>query len=154
MTPERRQLVINSWKSLAPAYAEAGAAFYRHLFELDPSLRPLFSSAILDGQTMKFMAMMEMLVHWLDAPERLVPVAKELGARHLGYGVHDEHYSRATAALLAMLEERLADRFTVEVRSAWSEAMLLITSLMRRGAARVSGQFPVFNLEPAPKPTV
>lgn len=151
MTPERRQLVIDSWKTLAPQYGEAGACFYRHLFELDPALEGLFSSSIKEGQSRKFVAMVEMLVHWLDSPERLVPVAKELGARHFTYGVQDEHYARATAAMMAMLEERLRDRFTTEVRSAWSEAMLLVTSLMRRGAARVSGQFPVFKVDAAPK---
>lgn len=152
MTPERRQLVIDSWKSLAPGQTEVGAAFLRHLFEMDPRVRELFSSTILDAQARKFAAMMEMLVHWLDQPERLVPVAKELGARHSGYGVQDDHYARAVTAVIAALEERLGDRFTSDVRSAWSEALLLVTSLMRRGAARVSGQFPALTLEQVVKP--
>jgi hemoglobin-like flavoprotein len=50
-------------------------------------------------------------------------------------------------ALIGTLEEALGDQFTPELRSAWTEAYLLISSLMRRGAAKVSGTFPVMTLE-------
>ena len=142
MIPERRQLVIESWKSLAPNSAQVGAIFYRRLFEIDPSLRALFKDAVLDEQIRKLTTMLDLVVHWLDIPERLVPVLKQLGARHHGYGVQDEHYHKVGTALIGTLEEGLGDGFTPEVRSAWTEAYLLISSLMRRGAAKVSGAFP------------
>ena len=142
MTSDRRQLVIDSWKTLAPNRDQVGAIFYRRLFEIDPTLRHLFKDAILDEQIRKLTSMLELIVHWLDAPERLVPVLKQLGARHNTYGVQEEHYGKVGAALIGTLEEGLGDKFTAEVRSAWTEAYLLISSLMRRGAAKVSGQFP------------
>jgi nitric oxide dioxygenase len=142
MTPERRQLVIESWKALAPNGPQVGATFYRRLFEIDPHLRVLFKDAILDEQIRKLTTMLDLIVHWLDLPEKLVPVLKQLGARHQGYGVQEEHYSKVGTALMGTLEEGLGDKFTPDMRSAWSEAFLLISSLMRRGAAKVSGAFP------------
>jgi hemoglobin-like flavoprotein len=147
MTPERRQLVTESWKSLAPNGPQVGAIFYRRLFEIDPSLRPLFKDAILDEQIRKLITMLDLIVHWLDIPERLVPVLKQLGARHHGYGVQDDHYGKVGTALMGTLEEGLGDRFTPDLRSAWTEAYLLISSLMRRGAAKVSGAFPAIPAE-------
>ena len=153
MTSERRQLVAESWKALQPQSTEVGTAFFRRLFELDPTLRSLFSSTILDEQVRKLMSMLDLVVHWLDAPERLVPALKQLGARHATYGVVDEHYAKVGSALMATLEEYLGPRFTPEVRGAWTEAYLLMSSLMRRGAAKVSGTFPAFTLEPSAPPT-
>ena len=102
MTPERRQLVTETWKSLAPNAAEVGAIFYRRLFEIDPSLRPLFKDAILDEQIRKLTTMLDLIVNWLDLPERLVPVLKQLGARHHTYGVHDDHYGKVGTALIVL----------------------------------------------------
>lgn len=147
MTPERRQLVIESWKVLAPNSAQVGAIFYRRLFEIDPNLRPLFKDTILDEQIRKLTTMLDLIVHWLDIPERLVPALKQLGARHHGYGVQDEHYNKVGAALLGTLEEGLGDKFTPDIRSAWTEAFVLISSLMRRGAAKVSGAFPAIAMD-------
>jgi hemoglobin-like flavoprotein len=149
MTPERRKLVMESWKLLAPHSEEFGRAFYRRLFEIDPQVRLLFKSTILDEQIHKLTTMLDLVVHWLDVPERLVPVLKQLGARHADYGVVDEHYAKVGSALIGSLEEHLGDRFTNEVRSAWNEAYMLISALMRRGAAKVSGSYPVFTLDQA-----
>jgi len=143
MIPQRRQLVAESWKSLAPNGALVGTIFYRRLFEIDPSLRPMFAAVTMDDQIHKLVTMLDLVVHWLDVPDRLVPVLKKLGERHSTYGVRDDHFGKVGAALIGTLEEGLGDKFTPELRSAWTEAFLLISSLMRRGAAKISGAFPV-----------
>ena len=142
MIPQRRQLVTESWKSLAPNGALVGAIFYRRLFEIDPNLRPMFSAVTLDEQIHKLVTMLDLVVHWLDVPDKLVPVLKKLGERHSTYGVQEDHYGKVGAALIGTLEERLGDKFTPELRAAWTEAFVLISSLMRRGAAKISGAFP------------
>ncbi len=143
MIPQRRQLVAESWKSLAPNGALVGTIFYRRLFEIDPSLRPMFAAVTMDDQIHKLVTMLDLVVHWLDVPDRVVPVLKKLGERHSTYGVRDDHFGKVGAALIGTLEEGLGDKFTPELRSAWTEAFLLISSLMRRGAAKINGAFPV-----------
>src|SRR4030095_8602483 len=122
MMPDRRQLVTESWKSLAPNGAEVGAIFYRRLFEIDPSLRPMFSGLAMEDQIHRFVTMLDLVIQWLDLPERLVPVLKQLGERHTKYGVKDEHYGKLGTALLGTLEERLGDKITPELRGARTEA--------------------------------
>src|SRR5215207_1897182 len=107
MTPERRKLVTESWKALAPNGELVGTIFYRRLFEIDPTLRPMFKMENLNDQIRKLTTMLDLIVHWLDVPERLVPVLKKLGARHSGYGVQDEMYGKVGTALIGTLEEGL-----------------------------------------------
>ena len=152
MIPARRQLVSASWKSLAPNGPAVGAIFYRRLFEIDPNLRSMFSAVTMDDQIHKLVTMLDLVIHWLDLPERLVPVLKKLGEQHATYGVKDEHYEKVGAALLGTLEEGLGDKFTPELRGAWTEAFLLISSLMRRGAAKLSGAFAAVKIEPDATP--
>lgn len=42
MTPENQALVRDSFAKVVPIAPRAAALFYDRLFELDPSLRPLF----------------------------------------------------------------------------------------------------------------
>jgi hemoglobin-like flavoprotein len=54
------------------------------------------------------------------------------------YGVKDPDYETVGAALLWTIEQGLGDAFTPAVREAWSEAYLLVATLMRRQTARPS----------------
>ena len=141
MTSERRHLVMKTWRRLTEQGPEFGVTFYRRLFEIDPDLQRLFSSTVIDDQARKLSSMLELIVQWLDAPERLVPALKQLGERHAGYGIVDEHYADFGSALMGTLEEQLGDEFTPEARGAWTEAYALMSALMRRGAMKVSGEW-------------
>jgi hemoglobin-like flavoprotein len=65
-----------------------------------------------------------------------------LGHRHVGYGVTDDQYELVGAALLYTLEQGLGPAFTPEVRDAWSEAYLILATVMRRAAGRTSAAMP------------
>jgi hemoglobin-like flavoprotein len=65
----------------------------------------------------------------------MVPVVRQLGARHADYGVRDEHYATVGAALLWTLEKGLGEAFTADVRSAWSRAYAVLAGTMQAGAA-------------------
>ena len=141
MTSERRLLVMTTWRRLAEQAPEFETTFYRRLFEIDPDLRRLFSSTVSNDQARKLSSMLELIVQWLDAPERLVPALKQLGERHATYGIVDDHYTDFGSALMGTLDERLGADFTPEARSAWTEAYALISALMRRGAMKVTGEW-------------
>jgi len=111
----------------------AALVFYRRLFELEPRLRPLFKNDI-ESQSRKLMDTLSASLEMLDQPERLTAELEALGARHVGYGVRDEHYAIVGRALLDMLTEVLGDEFTLETRAAWAELYRLISETMQRGA--------------------
>jgi hemoglobin-like flavoprotein len=69
---------------------------------------------------------------------RLVPVVQDLGRRHVGYGVKDEHYATVGTALLWTLEKGLGDAFTTEVKEAWTTVYTLLATTMKNAAAEKS----------------
>ena len=136
MTNEQRALVRESWLRCQPTLRQAGAEFYRRLFALDPAVRELFAGTDMEEQQRKLVRMLTAIVAQLDRPEILVPEVSSLGARHVRYGVRPADYETVGEALLWTLELSLGDGFSAEVREAWTEAYLLMATLMRRGAGQ------------------
>jgi hemoglobin-like flavoprotein len=137
MTPRQVELVQTTWEKCVPIADQAAALFYGKLFELDPSLKPMFKSDIKE-QGKKLMQMITAAVRGLNDLGRLVPVVQDLGRRHVGYGVKDEHYATVGTALLWTLEKGLGDAFTTEVKEAWTTVYTLLATTMKNAAAEKS----------------
>lgn len=60
---------------------------------------------------------------------------RELGRRHVAYGVRVEHYDPVGAALLWTLAQGLGPAFADPVRDAWTAAYALVARTMQDGAA-------------------
>lgn len=134
MTPQQVELVQTTWEKCVPIADQAAALFYGKLFELDPSLKPLFKSDIKE-QGKKLMQMITAAVRGLNDLNRLVPVVQDLGRRHVAYGVKDQHYDTVGAALLWTLEKGLGDAFTAEVKEAWTAVYNVLATTMKNAAA-------------------
>jgi hemoglobin-like flavoprotein len=134
VTMTQIELVQTSFAVIAPIADDAAALFYRRLFEIDPSLRQMFPGD-LSEQRKKLMQMLTAAVKGLPRLDRLVPVVEDLGRRHSGYGVRDEHYETVGAALLWTLEKGLGAAFTPDVREAWTAVYGVLASTMKRAAA-------------------
>jgi hemoglobin-like flavoprotein len=80
------------------------------------------------------MSMIGAAVNGLRNLETLAPVVRQLGARHVKYGVKAGHYATVGDALLWTLEQGLEDDFTPEVRDAWAAAYGLLAEVMQLGA--------------------
>ena len=136
MTPEQQALVRQSWRQFQPKVGQSGTRFYEQLFALDPALERLFAETDMAQQEQKLLTMLGEIVRALDHPVELVPELAGLGRRHVHYGVVDGDYESVGSALLWTLEQVLGEAFTPEVRAAWTEAYLLVSTIMRRAAAR------------------
>ena len=136
MTPAEKDLVQTTFAKVVPIAEQAAALFYGRLFELDPSLRPLFKTD-LGEQGRKLMNMIAFCVKGLDSLDQLVPAVQGLGRRHVGYGVTDAHYDTVGGALLWTLEKGLGPDFTPDVKAAWTTVYVLLASTMK-GAAQAA----------------
>ncbi len=137
MNSEQIHLVQSTFDLVRPIAATAADLFYKRLFVLDPSLRPMFKGDLVDQGRM-LMSMLNTAVNGLTHLESMVPVVRQLGARHVKYGVRDEHYATVGSALLWTLEQGLGDKFTPAVREAWTAAYGLLAGQMQQGASDVS----------------
>ena len=134
ITSKDKELVQSTFALMAPIADKAAEIFYAKLFELDPDLKPLFKTDIKE-QGKKLMMMLSAAVKGLDNLESLVPIVQDLGKRHVGYGVKDEHYDTVASALLYTLETGLGDKWTEEVKSAWVSVYTVLASTMKTAAA-------------------
>ena len=136
MTPEQIALVQQSFKKIVPMKEVAAGLFYARLFELDPSLEPMFDKKDLKEQGHDLMEMLATAVNGLSDLPSLLPVVRDLGVRHVDYGVEPEHYRTTGSALLWTLEQGLGADFTPEVKQAWAAAYTLLSTIMIEAAAR------------------
>jgi hemoglobin-like flavoprotein len=137
LTAEQKHRLRKTFATVERQSHVAALVFYQRLFEMDPTVRPLFKTDI-ELQAAKLMDMLAAALSLLERPGELTSVLEDLGARHVGYGVKTEHYTTVGEALLAMLESVLGDDFTIETRRAWTELYGLIAETMLRGAAHAA----------------
>jgi len=110
------------------------ASFYARLFDLAPTLRPLFPDD-LSNQRDKLKHMLAMLVAGLDRPVALKSTLAMLGDRHRSYGVVKTDFIVVGQALIDTLAAHLGEQFGPADRSAWTALYGRITAIMTMGTA-------------------
>jgi len=135
VTRDQIALVKESFDALRPIPRGVGRAFYERLFELDPSLRALFTGD-LDAQGSMFVSALGLAVASLDDQTTGERPLRDLGQRHAAYGITDAHFATFREALVATLRSRLGAAFTEAHAAAWRVAFDRIGAVMRDGAGR------------------
>ncbi|QDT58780.1 Bacterial hemoglobin [Stieleria bergensis] len=129
MTPAQIELVQSTWDAVKPNADTVAELFYQRLFELDPSLKPLFKGDMKE-QGKKLMATLSLAVASLTKLEEILPAVQALGRRHVEYGVPEESYQTVGQALLDTLNKGLGDAFTDEVKEAWTQTYVTLSTVM------------------------
>ena len=134
MDAHQIELVQHSFARVLTISETAADLFYGKLFDLDPSLRPMFKSDLKE-QGRKLMQMLRVAVNGLTRLDAILPAVEALGRRHVAYGVREEHYDTVAEALLWTLGQGLGDDFTPDVQSAWAAAYALLAGAMIQASA-------------------
>lgn len=134
MNPETIGLVKSSWAKVVPISETAAELFYGKLFELDPSVKPMFKGNMKE-QGRKLMAILNTAVNALDKLDTIIPAIQDMGRRHVDYGVKDEHYDTVGEALIWTLGQGLKDDFTEATKDAWIAVYTLVADTMKAAAA-------------------
>lgn len=135
MTPLQVAAVQRTFSLVVPIKEKAAELFYARLFELDPSLKPMFKGDM-KQQGMKLMSALALVVTGLSKPDTVLPAVEDLGRKHFDYGVQDHHYDTVGAALLWTLEQGLGAEFTPDVKAAWTAAYMLLANVMKDAATK------------------
>lgn len=135
ITAEHKLLIQVSFEKLIPVSQRATRLFYTRLFELDPSIKPLFSHS-LDKQERNFMIMLRSMVKSLEHLEEVPSAIAALGQRHIGYGTEERDYATVGKALLWALATALGTAFTHETEVAWDELYKLLAEVMKEAALK------------------
>ena len=129
MTPEQIEVVQSTWEKVKPISEQAAELFYGKLFELDPSLKPLFKGDMKE-QGKKLMDVLNVAVTSLTKLETILPTVQQLGRKHVEYGVPEQSYQTVGQALLWTLGQGLGDDFTDEAKEAWTQTYVTLSTVM------------------------
>ena len=127
-------LVQTSFKQVAHIPDTVAELFYGRLFEIAPEVKPLFARSDMKEQGRKLMQMLSVAVNSLKNIGAIVPAVKQLGKRHVHYGVTGEMYDIVGQALLWTLAQGLGEAFTEEVKDAWTAVYVLVAETAIAGA--------------------
>ena len=129
MTPDQIDLVQSTFAKVVPIADLAADLFYNRLFQIAPEVKPLFRNDMRE-QGRKLMTTLGVVVCGLKNLEAILPAAKALAVKHVGYGVAEAHYKPVGEALIWTLEKGLGGDFTPEVKSAWLSAYGALSGVM------------------------
>jgi len=129
MTPEQIQLVQTSFAKVAPISEQAAELFYGRLFEIAPSVKPMFPADMRE-QRKKLMGTLAVVVGALSDLAPVLPVASALAKKHVDYGVEAHHYDTVGAALLWTLGRAFGSEWTRELEQAWTAVYAKISGFM------------------------
>ena len=136
VTPAQVELLQKTWQMVLPHKEIVAEMFYNKLFEMDPSVRPMFKNDM-KRQGDVLISTLTPIVHLIDKADQITPILEYMGKTHVNYGVVPEHYKTVGAALLWTLEQGLAEAFTDEVKQAWVAAYTRISTIMINAAQQV-----------------
>ena len=129
------EIVEASFARVSPRADALVARFFGRLFANHPSLISLFPDDMTE-QRRKFALALDLAVNNLRRPEKLSAALLELGRKHAGFGVKNEHFDVVGSTLLSAIEEFDRDGWSPGTAEAWADAWAQIALVMREGMAR------------------
>ena len=136
LTGERIALVQGTYDRVERAGVAVADLFYQRLFEIAPQTRALFPADI-SQQKSKLLDVLAGAVLNLHQLDVVAASIRDLGRRHVYYGVTPEHYQPVGDALIWTLERLLGNEFTPATRRAWIAAYKTLSRAMLSAAAEV-----------------
>ena len=138
LTPRQRALVVTSFQKIVLRADTTFELMYRRLFEMEPRIQPLFKDDLRQQKSM-FVQILRLIVADLHAPDKLRPVLRELGLRHVNYGAQPADYDLLGTTMLWAFEQVLSPvDFTTEVKEAWKQTYHMIVGIILEEAYQES----------------
>lgn len=135
ITPDQIAMVKASWRDVMQIRDKAAHLFYTKLFELDPSLKPLFTGNTTE-QGKRLMQTLDAIVQKLDGLSALLPVLHEMAERHVAYGATNRDYETVGMAFLWTLKTSLGDAFTPDLATAWETVYMALSDAMQHDVGK------------------
>lgn len=124
------KVIKKSWRILAQIDpAIIGDAFYSKLFLSYPRYRHMFP-ADLKAQSLKLVQMLNHIIIRVENLDRMEQTLKEMGQRHVGYGVQIHDYEAVGKSLIWTLSQTLGSDWNKELEAAWTLLYTLIVQKM------------------------
>jgi hemoglobin-like flavoprotein len=128
--PDSTLLVQSTVGMLMQHQKRLTSNLYRRLFELAPGAQALFHGNMeMQGEMLSHM--LQCLVYGMGRPQTMTLGLRDLGRRHVGYGVTSEYYTAFRQAFLESVRGILGEKHTPQVERAWADTIDMILASMR-----------------------
>lgn len=126
--------IRESWEFASRRREHVAQQMYARLLWTDESAAVLFTHTNMEQQTALLTHMLDSAIANLDALDEIADPVRELGRRHVSYGIDPEHYATVGSSLLWALEHTLGpQRWTEPVETAWHTVYAILMNLMLEG---------------------
>lgn len=117
-------LLKDSFNMIAPHKEEFARRFYTQLFKQYPQTRRLFASTVEEmfQQESLLVATLAVIIAGVERGENLTEVIHSPEAHHGSYGAQPAQDSIVGALLIQTFQDMLGERFTSQMKEAWSQA--------------------------------
>ncbi|MEM9147463.1 MAG: globin domain-containing protein [Pseudomonadota bacterium] len=133
LTDRQIELVRESFAQIQPIAGLATELFCARLFAIAPHIQPLFPEGT-GALAPEMLASLAIVIDGLDTADGVRPVAADIAARQVTYGITPSDYEPIGQALVWTLARSLDDGFTPEHRAAWQAAYAAVSETMVRSA--------------------
>ncbi len=123
---------------IKPQAEEFSASFYDNLFKDYPEIKSLFANTDMRRQRTHLVRALIVIIDNISTPKQIKGALKELGARHINYGVVEEYYPLFGESLLKTFKSYLKDDWTSETEKAWRNAYQQVTNIMSEAAKKMN----------------
>ncbi|MCA8881693.1 MAG: globin [Rhodobacteraceae bacterium] len=121
LDPRQIDLIQDSFQKIRANLQPPSAFFYEALFRHAPQYREMFRED-LEGQGMRFMSTLGVIVDNLGQPEAVEARFADLGVSHAALGITRAHFPPMEEALIDTLRNELGAGMTEETEAAWRAA--------------------------------
>lgn len=129
LTASEAEKIRYSFSKVITARESFSKSFYDRLFTTAPSTRLLFSTDM-DTQREKLVATLAYVVRSVNSLDSLRNDIRELGRRHVEYGIIPGHYVILRDVFLDTIAEYTGDEFDAETRHAWAKLYDIVADEM------------------------
>jgi hemoglobin-like flavoprotein len=124
------KILEDTFARVKPKSTEFASCFYQNLFTDYPQVQPLFAYVQMEVQEKKLIMALVLIINNLRKLTYLKNILRDLGERHIRYGIVQEHYPMVGAALMKTLESFLGQDWTPGVKQAWIHGYDMVANLM------------------------
>lgn len=129
MKSQQVALVQSSFARVFARKAELADRFYDHLFEALPEAKSLFRGDFIAQKEM-FASVLASSLRSLSDPSGFEVLGQQLARSHARFRLTSAQMISAANALVAALEDVVADDLNADEIAAWSEAFTRLTEMM------------------------
>jgi hemoglobin-like flavoprotein len=130
------KLIRSTFRAISEDVDGFSIRFYRNLFTANPEVRGMFPEDM-SAQRKKLTQTLAVAVGRLGEPELMIPMLRNLGARHVAYGVVAEQYPVVAEALISAMRDHLGGTFDEQAEAAWRVVLGWVAEHMMAGATEL-----------------